>query len=1354
MSKISDVVSLKTGYANFVELKSSFEESKENADRMAMYRPTKAHRKACERLCRGLYQPNDKKFYLLSGSYGTGKSHLCLMLANILSRASSDPEMVPFYETYSKLDADAGKTLRNVRKGGQYLVAICDYSSGRSFEERVLKAVFEACDKMGLQAGVQTEFDEADRLLGEWESKSGDASAIRNYYSDFEKALASVEPGTTVDQLRAELRAFNGEMMSSFRAAYKLAQGGTEFQSQSGNVIPIIKKLVGSKAFKERFQGLAIFFDEFGFTLEKAEYSKDVLQGFMESICQNLPNVMFVGCIHKSFEAYSDRYSKDDAAVMKARLTPVDLLSEGIEEIISAIVEANKLSDVWAAEVEPKLGVLDNLLPACDTLKLFPWIEDHNRIRERVLEDIYGVHPVALSCLLRLSSEVGSDVRSTFTFFSGDVGNESGSYKEFIENADICVNGGKLNLYTVDQLYTFFEEQLNPRNPELRDKQRQLVNGYVSSVDALLKSMQDDLFDEADDSRSRILKTVLIYQLCQIPCTLENIQFGLYALSNPEKKGVEKCLKAIEKAGALFFRKQSKTYELATGSGEDPYDLIEQYLKDTDQHDFDVVHEFINEGGSRKDLTYLEAKQHNLHFGEDKRLEMRFVLAKDLDDKYWNKIQEDIDNAPSKLKTGYEGCAVYVLCEDDADRKVAKEAVAGIPSDRIVAGIPHDPKPFKELLLKVKACRHYLGSVDANKLNAQTESRLRDLFDNAEDGFLPQLQRHLDYFTQGDNSCWYGKAGRIVIDKPTQPHKPADDICDLLYTKSCRIKHADLNLIHDDKWLGGKNSALKQAVSNLLGAERVHIDNGSADNHGDKKYLEKVLFKGAGALRKVDSEGLVTYFECIADPDALKDDLPVLKELCSELQQLKAGAAFALGSFLQRMRSPGYGAGGTMLVLCLAYVLRAFGERLRVYKDSTMMVEASLSSYDEIAAAVSDPSTKLVLTLQDITPAQHLLIENFSKGIKARALKHGQKRSVGEVMDLLVQWWTQEVQPVARIGALYEKDVRARIEKLCTAFSQIREIDRFEFLLETLPEIYLDGPAGASLSEDQAKEIGTLFAKDVASLGTADSLVGQRVAKAVSSLFGEETDLVGCEQAVMAWYKGLNPNQRDLMAYDEKPEAHTLIRVLGTEVMFTSKIMNVLPRDFGFGEIFTWTSLKIEDYAAKWRKAKEDVEAAAIVVPVPEFKAGAKAKELSAGRYEVQKEGILTLVKPKAAAAMIYSLNGIDPKKTEESHRADADVKVSGLLADSPSITVCARSVDADGNASAMVKAHITNKAKEFDVVINGGDLYVKEAIFKFPQTPEELKAVLTSLLTQCVQAKVISKEQAAKLTASAESEL
>jgi len=126
MSKIAEIVKVRSGYANYVQLRSAFREQEENAERMAMYRPTKGHRTAMQRICRGLYTPNDKKFYLLSGSYGTGKSHLCLMLANLLSKSSDDPGLQEFYGNYSKLDGEHAKILKNNRKGGQYLVAMCD----------------------------------------------------------------------------------------------------------------------------------------------------------------------------------------------------------------------------------------------------------------------------------------------------------------------------------------------------------------------------------------------------------------------------------------------------------------------------------------------------------------------------------------------------------------------------------------------------------------------------------------------------------------------------------------------------------------------------------------------------------------------------------------------------------------------------------------------------------------------------------------------------------------------------------------------------------------------------------------------------------------------------------------------------------------------------------------------------------------------------------------------------------------------------------------------------------------------------------------------------------------------------
>ena len=117
------------------------------------------------------------------------------------------------------------------------------------------------------------------------------------------------------------------------------------------------------------------------------------------------------------------------------------------------------------------------------------------------------------------------------------------------------------------------------------------------------------------------------------------------------------------------------------------------------------------------------------------------------------------------------------------------------------------------------------------------------------------------------------------------------------------------------KWRTGRNSSLKQAIQILLESEQVLIDNGSPDSHGEKRYLEKVLLKGAGALRKTGSGERVNYFSCDTDPSRFSDNFPLLKELCSRLGGLAPEASFPLGTFLEEMKDDPYGVGGNALML-------------------------------------------------------------------------------------------------------------------------------------------------------------------------------------------------------------------------------------------------------------------------------------------------------------------------------------------------------------------------------------------------------------------------------------------------------
>ncbi len=1334
MSVIADIVRLKTGYANFVELKSAFEASKENADRMAMYRPTKAHRKAFERICRGLYQPNDKKFYLLSGSYGTGKSHLCLMLANVLSRSSGDPEIKGFYENYEKLDAEQGKMLRNVRKSGQYLVALCDYHSGKRFEDVLLKAILDAAKTAGLDTGVVTEFDEAERVLEDWEKKG--SRGIRNFLADFEKALAMVAPGMSAGQLRSSLKQIDSAALVHFRSAFKEVMGGREFQAESGNLIPIVKSIIKHKKFQERFKGIAIFFDEFGYTLEKHAYSTDILHGFMEEVCQREANVVFTGCIHKDFKAYADRLSQADVAVLDARKTDVPLANEGIEEIIGAIVEVEKKSKVWEKDVEPKLGVFDQFLPTCKALKLFPWIADQERIREKVLEDIYGMHPAALACLLRLSSEIGSDARSTFTFFSGDVGGAEGSYANFIKNAEITVSGSKLNLYRVARLFDFFNKELSLKNPDLRDRQRQLINGYYASEDAVHKALKDELIKDESDERLDVLKTVLLYQLCTpaISTSLENIKFGMYCIGKVEEKQVETHLKYLTKVGALFVRPQSDTYELAIGSGDDPIMLIERYRKDTKLHPVDMLAAFLEEAPDHDELEYLEAKQYNLHFSEDKRFFRRFALAKDIGPDLWNRLHQEWEQSQGKDKKSAEGVVVYVICEDDAALQMARNASKSVPYDNMALAIPIAPQPFTDMVLDVKACRHYLPPNEAEKISAQTEARLRDIFEDPKDGYLTKLQKALGDILSGEKAIWYGKNGKVVVDQPKQPHEPVNRLCDELFKKRCRIKHPDLNIKHDDKW-ESRNTALRQAVNMLLQGETVQIDNGNPDNHGEKRYLEKVLFKGAGALIKTGTDDSVSHFECEADPVKISEDFPLLKELCRRFSEQKAGEMLVVADFIREAKQSPYGCGSTCIALSLAHGIRAFGERLRVFSDSTKTAEEHIANFDNIVEIVSSPSKKVVLEVQTISPVQIKLIEGFAHAVHAPALKHGEKRTLHSTHSSLREWWQSSVPEVARITDLYGKTAQKRIAGLRNAFGQVAGVDRFQFVLDVLPAVYTDDPIG-SLKDKEADIILKDFTADAKLLETGITRAKNQLADSVCKVFGRKGgDSKECQQAVAGWYESLNPNQQDFSQYEDEEPSQLVKLLADKETEFEDKLTVRIPSAFGFGPVRIWTALRFDEYAAKLKAAKKVIDDAK--VKVPRINAPPEIKIKPGDELKVEK--------PDGVKEFIYTIDGEDPKASETAMRIREVAGIGSEVKDRPCVVIKIRTVDAEGNFGDLQEIKLVNSDREYDVNVERG-IFESEGHFKFPEDDYALVLVLQSIVTEAEKRKIIDKKRGEQL--------
>jgi len=195
--KIAEIIKTNPGYSAQVDLNLWFRDSAQNLATMRRYKPIASHRKAFERVA-GLLDTKDKRVYLLTGNYGTGKSHLCLMLANYFAFSSDQPDIDQFLDNYADEDPAAADKLRARRQRGQYLVALCDYDSTDDFAEVVLRAVLDPLEEAGLHDLLDTPYEEARRKLEQLEEEQKTGRDPLNHFAVFDARLPNYLSGTTM----------------------------------------------------------------------------------------------------------------------------------------------------------------------------------------------------------------------------------------------------------------------------------------------------------------------------------------------------------------------------------------------------------------------------------------------------------------------------------------------------------------------------------------------------------------------------------------------------------------------------------------------------------------------------------------------------------------------------------------------------------------------------------------------------------------------------------------------------------------------------------------------------------------------------------------------------------------------------------------------------------------------------------------------------------------------------------------------------------------------------------------------------------------------------------------------------
>ena len=1367
MSKIRDVITINSGYTSYVDLSQDFfyYNEEQNRGRIERYMPIKAHRLAFQDIANAL-NPKDRRCYFLSGSYGTGKSHLCLMLGNYFAVQSNSLEMETFFKNYETsqqevlikpgevLDEKPASSLAASRKEGKFLVAICRYGLRLEFEGVVLRAIEEALKKQGADIKMDSHYKEAIRRLDVWEKQK----AEKPFFNNFEAELKQKHPGWTYAKLMKGLGKSEEDALSTFKPVFKEITDN-DFSFSKDNLQDIVKDILKNESFKKKFKGVVIIYDEFGDALDE---NRVVLSSFHEfaQFCANsglsgLP-VIFVGTGHKSFPKHGKVGDAIHYSKLAARVTEVPLQTQGMEDIIAAIVQQKKDEVVWKNEVEPNSSIFAQFPVECKRLGIFNWLPAP-KLKNNIIQNIYPMHPLATYALLQMARDLGSDNRSVFKFFSPEFEEDTDdwtniqkfSYPWFIKNNEIVQNG-RLKLFTTDVLLDYFQDSITEGGRNILDRIRTSIANYEATLRSLksyvIANKDTQLFDKIDEAVYRILKAILVNEIISnekypIINIQENVHFGLNAVTDSEKEEVNNRLDFLCNKGILY-KNEKQVYEFRKSDIQDITQMVISFKQDPGNIPEDIKSKFFEYMPLKKDELFLEAKNYNTTYDEDKRLLVEFATPPELeqvfkeagkDITYFEKLELERKNNLHG-KESYEGLAIYVFCETDEDVERAKKLCVANLSDRVVVGIPKKGMSVSDPIFTLLAVDSISKSEQVKTFGTYEHSQLLKIRTETE----LQLKKSKEDYFDNKKIAWFKANGVSLPVSETNRYDAANKVMASLFEgKRNTFSHTEFNRVHV-KNTGTTLRIVTEAADLLLNlTQTIKIDWSHPDNRGDKKYLRR-CFVDNQALKSLYQEGDARLFEVERDVSKFNKALPVYARLLEDLKALEGQEPKPCRKFLEPYFED-YGQGEIAITLLVLLARRFYGDSLRFKREKDALTDINFDEAGRMMDLVSGKEPNAVLLFKGISQEDANYFNSVCDVFMEGGVVAGKKYGVADAHKSIVTWWN-DLPVIAKSDQFYDYELKAFVQELNTA--EIK--DPFGFIKYDLLKLFGLGE-DEKISESKLSEIkeGLEKFKKVASKILDDKQTD--LLEKVAELFDLTDSLpIDIQDAIKNWYDGLGSFQKDLYGKYHTNESKVIVSRIKQMTDVKELIFTGLPEAFGFGSLSEWGTDKTEDYVGKVKIGKDWIEASKppvgdVVLLNKEGKTISEDMIPYKGKFEFK----LNL---KEDGAIFYTDDGSDPSNEKSERKRFQESDLLNIPEGNRTIRVVAR--NNDGNYGKIREISFIDETKKnvirpIQKTFAGFDTPVT---FVFPVDKEGVKASISSLFKEIIEAKILSVETLEKM--------
>jgi len=1173
---LKDVVEVKGGFVRAVKIKDYFDKEL-NKKKLESYYPNPEARYVFYEISRGLHPTSRKRAHIISGTYGSGKSHFALVIANYLTKNSDSEDLKTISDRIWEKDPTKAQEIYNIRNVDRpYLLILIEGYDPGGIEHALLNGLKEALTDPRRgdlpEESLETSYSSAIKRINKWKEERPD------FFRELVKWLDQQE--TDIETFLSELKEFKEDALRLFREIHQQITL-SDFDPFFGykKVSEIYHEICEYLIKEKGFRGIAIIWDQFNDHLESISPSylgkeASSIRDFAETVERSGDTQLHLILIsHNLPHTYiQDKISKaslDNWMTAEDRFTQYTLVAiEEAEDLIDYIVIQKTGIDKWN-KVEREIDVNTQLMDSILEMNLYP-DKKKEWMKETILKGSFPLHPFTTYCLPRISDVVGQQARTMFTFFEDILG-----LKGFIEDTPIFDDTGQLNFYTAERLFDFFRNAID-NNLDTRN----IIRNYDETMGKVI--------DPNDILTQKVLKTIAILDTIKVrypvipvlktPSHISNIL-------NENGKVIEDLLK-IWKEEKILWQATNGEYEFV--SGRVLVDFEGDLRKESARM---IVDNPILKLKAERSPQNLLAKEYERDYYVKRKLLGDYITLDGL---------EGISYYENLLKNEYnpqEGYILYVITESVEEIKRARELAVNIKNPQIVVAIPKDTiEVYAPLRTKI-ALDQLAKKAPYDKKEGQTYSEWKDRHDSE----VNKLNSAIGCFNSLDSIELFWKGVPVDSSDLGKVEEIADVVMREVFNITPIVKHTRTANIEEQDSQRINRIRLNSQILNMLQEEISYVKKGAPP---ERTILEQT-FDPNKMIEKRTPAGNFNYYKIIEPRSGnAKEVWNVMKKyLMNDNPDFKG--------MMHCLRSPPYGLCPRVIELFLSTFFREYRPRFEIKMRKTKRSSWEKKEFvgDVIYNVVNYPD-KTLIEYRERLPQEENYLKIIIEAITSEELTYSPL--IGDASETLVNWF--KILPTVTKSS---SNLSEECKKFIVDMWEVTKKDNMhEVLFKALPNTLGIVKNFTLWEESDVKEFKEKFTVVINELSEYPEKVKGDVKKMIKEVFDVKGDTDhDIAQKIIYWYNNEIPTSvkesTKLLTSDEK----ILLRYtnISDPSQFEKIFLDELPQKLGLKTYLNWENIQdaVHTYQTKLVSSKRQIEGRKKYIPKREEKRGEGKFELS-----------------------------------------------------------------------------------------------------------------------------------------------